>query len=166
MARHKVLKGVAHNIGHSFTSLMNYADDDYVMSHILNLARKSGRDTLTIDLLTGQANPSELIAAPISGVPSHYAETFRSHVVNSGSDPAFVKKAELTLRYDLSIEYSSIRVPEVRESPYVCDVRIEDDRGISYEAHFRGWWYPEKIPSKLDVRSRLNNWIRGVLRSS
>jgi len=29
MARYKVLKSVAHNIGHSFTSLMNYAGDDY-----------------------------------------------------------------------------------------------------------------------------------------
>src|SRR6516225_918103 len=31
MPRFKVLKGVAHNIGHSFTSLMNYSIDDYSM---------------------------------------------------------------------------------------------------------------------------------------
>jgi hypothetical protein len=37
MPRHKVLKGIAHNIGHSFTSLMNYAKDDYSMGHILRL---------------------------------------------------------------------------------------------------------------------------------
>jgi hypothetical protein len=29
MPRYKVLKSVAHNIGDSFTSLMNYAVDDY-----------------------------------------------------------------------------------------------------------------------------------------
>jgi len=52
MPRYKVLKGVAHNIGHSFTSLMNYAIDDYTMGHVLRLARQTGRDTLIIDLVT------------------------------------------------------------------------------------------------------------------
>jgi hypothetical protein len=31
MPRYKVLKGVAHHDGHSFTSLMNYVGNDYVM---------------------------------------------------------------------------------------------------------------------------------------
>lgn len=57
MARYKVLKSVAHNIGHSFTSLMNYVDDDYVMGHILHFARQTGRDTLTIDFVKGDAGP-------------------------------------------------------------------------------------------------------------
>ncbi len=39
MPGYKVLKGVAHNVGHSFTSLMNYADDDYTMGHILRFVR-------------------------------------------------------------------------------------------------------------------------------
>ena len=61
MARYKVLKSVAHNIGHSFTSLMNYADDDYVMSHILRFARNTGRDTLTLDFVRREAGPPELL---------------------------------------------------------------------------------------------------------
>jgi hypothetical protein len=42
MPRFKVLKGVAHNVGASFTSLMNYASDDYSMGHILRFARQQG----------------------------------------------------------------------------------------------------------------------------
>jgi hypothetical protein len=42
MPRFKVLKSVAHNIGHSFTSLMNYSRDDYSMGHILRFARETG----------------------------------------------------------------------------------------------------------------------------
>jgi hypothetical protein len=64
MPRYKVLKGVAHNIGHSFTSLMNYAIDDYTMGHILRLARKSGKDTLIIDFITGVGRPAELLQEP------------------------------------------------------------------------------------------------------
>ena len=31
MSSHKVLKSVVHNFGHSFTSLMNYRENDYVV---------------------------------------------------------------------------------------------------------------------------------------
>jgi len=33
MPKFKVLKGVAHNIGDSFTILMNYSADDYSLGH-------------------------------------------------------------------------------------------------------------------------------------
>jgi len=59
MPRFKVLKGVAHNIGHSFTSSMNYAIDDYTMGHVLRFARYSGNDTLHIDFTTGVGKPVE-----------------------------------------------------------------------------------------------------------
>lgn len=65
MAKFKVLQAVAHNIGHSFTSLMNYSGDDYVMGHLLNSARLTGRDTLSIDFMKGAASPPELIRPPI-----------------------------------------------------------------------------------------------------
>jgi hypothetical protein len=55
MPRFKVLKGVAHNIGHSFTSLMNYSVDDYSMGHILRYARETEIDTLVLDFVIGQA---------------------------------------------------------------------------------------------------------------
>jgi len=85
MSRYKVLKGVAHNIGHSFTSLMNYVDDDYVMGHILRFARSTGCSVLTIDFVTGVAQPPELLLSPISSVPSRYTEFFWDLVKNSGS---------------------------------------------------------------------------------
>ena len=80
MARYKVLKGVAHNIGHSFVSLMNYAVDDYVMGHLLRFARQTRRDTLTIDFVSGEAGPSELLQEPIRRfhlvTPSFFGTSF------------------------------------------------------------------------------------------
>src|SRR5262245_16305418 len=73
MPRYKVLKSVAHNIGHSFTSLTNYVGDDYVMGHILRLARLTGNDTLTINLITGEADPLDLLREPILEVPGWYS---------------------------------------------------------------------------------------------
>ena len=143
MARYKVLKGVAHNIGHSFTSLMNYAGDDYVMGHILRFARRTGRDTLTIDFVKGQGSPDELLAEPISEIPARYTKFFWDLVSRHGSDRSCVETATLTLRYDISIQRPLRRSPKIAESPYVCDVRISDTRGKDYAAHFRAWWHPE-----------------------
>jgi hypothetical protein len=150
MPRFRVLKGVAHNFGHSFTSLMNYVGDDYVMGHILRLARLSGKETLTIDLLTGQAGPPELLAKPVSEIPSRYVPFFWDLVQRHGSDRAYVQSAMLSLRYDLAVQRVTKRGSAFIESPYTCEVRITDTRGKHYLAHFEGWWYPERLhPSDL-----------------
>jgi hypothetical protein len=145
MARYKVLKSVAHNFGHSFTSLMNYADDDYVMGHILRLARATGRDTLTMDLVKGEAGPPELLAEPISELPARETKWFWHLVKVHGSDRSLVQSATLTLRFDIAIQRPHQSAPQFVESPYSCDVRITDTRGKDYVAHFDGWWYPERF---------------------
>jgi hypothetical protein len=149
MAQYRVLKSVAHNIGASFTSLMNYAGDDYVMGHLLTLARQSGQDTLTIDFVTGEARPPELLRPPISEVPVWYTKMFWDLVQRHGSDRSLVQSATLTLRYDISIEQPAKIAPELRESPFACDVQITDRRGKQYSAHFDGWWFPEKVSTPV-----------------
>jgi len=159
MARYKVLKGVAHNIGHSFTSLMNYMNDDYVMGHILRFARETGQDTLTIDFVKGEAGPSELLGAPISEVPSRYVKVFWDLVERHGSDRSLVQDALLTLRFDTAVERPLRTAPESKESPFTCDVQITDTRGAKYQAHFEGWWHPERFNSpKFVNRLRLKVW--------
>ena len=101
MPRYKVLKSVAYSLGHSFTSLMNYARDDYSMGHLLRFARATGRDTLIIDLMTGEASPVDLIQPPIENLPAHYAARLRDLVNHHGSDMRFVYAGGLTLRFDL-----------------------------------------------------------------
>ncbi len=138
MARYKVLKSVAHNIGQSFTSLMNYAGDDHVMGHVLRLARQTGCDTLAIDLVAGYAEPAELLQEPISKIPARYSRMFWSLVERHGSNRSFVKAATLVLRYDLHTQRPLHRNENIIESPYTCDVRITDDRGQDYTSHLHG----------------------------
>jgi hypothetical protein len=148
VARYKVLKSVAHNIGHSFTSLMNYAGDDYVMGHILRLARLTGQDTLTIDFVAGNAAPVELLQEPISEIPAQYTRFFWSLVETHGSDRTYVKAATLTLHYDIRTQRPLHGNLRIIESPYTCDVRITDDRGRAYTSHFAAWWYPERMENQ------------------
>jgi hypothetical protein len=144
MASYKVLKGVAHDIGHTFTSLTNYVVDDYVMGHILRFARRSGCDTLTIDFVTGEAGPPELLLEPISEVPTRYTKWFWEMIQRQGSDPSLVHSAKLTLKFDITMERPAAIAPEFQESPYECNVLIKDSRGKDYTAHFAGWWFPER----------------------
>ncbi len=150
MASYKVLKSVAHNIGHSFTSLMNYSGDDYVMGHILRFARRTGADTLTIDFVKGEGGPPELLGQPISEIPTRYTQFFWDLVSRHGSDRSCVQAATLTLRYDLATNRPLHRNPQLLESPYICDVRITDIRGKDYKAHFQAWWYPERLDDSKD----------------
>lgn len=160
MARYKVLKSVAHNTGHSFTSLMNYAGDDYVMGHILRFARRTGRDTLTIDFVKGEAGPRELLAEPISDIPTRYTEWFWHLVETQGSDRALVQAATLTLRFDIANQRPLSSAPQFIESPFVCDVEIRDTRGKNYRAHFDGWWHPERREhSKSEPRTWWKFWL-------
>ena len=143
MPRFKVLKSVAHNIGHSFTSLMNYSVDDYSMGHILRFARESGETTLTIDFLQGMGRPHALLRDPISELPRRYTKMFWDLVTRAGSDRTLVQSATLTLKYDLQ-RTQPVRGTETPQNPYTCDVSILDSRGKSYSAHFEGWWYVER----------------------
>jgi hypothetical protein len=152
MASYKVLKSVAHNVGHSFVSLMNYADDDYVMGHVLRFSRLTGHDCLTINLMTGEAAPPELLRAPVSEVPARYSKWFWDLVERQGSDRAYVRSATLNLRYDIATQRPVARNPEFVESPYVCNVRVTDSRGKEYVAHFDGWWYPERQSKQKNRR--------------
>jgi hypothetical protein len=68
MARYKVLQSVAHGVGHSFTSTLNYLHDDYVMGHLLAHARDGGGDTLVLDLLGGTGAPASLLGPPLQDV--------------------------------------------------------------------------------------------------
>ena len=163
MARYKVLKSVAHNIGHSFVSMMNYADDDYVMGHLLRFARQTLRDTLTIDFVSGQAGPSELLQEPISEVPSRYTKFFWDLVQRHGSDRSLVRDASLTVKFDLSVERPVRLAPQFKHSPFTCDVQVTDVRGVDYRAHFDGWWYPERTDtpeSDSGLRFRIWRWLR------
>jgi hypothetical protein len=155
MPRHKVLKSVAHNIGHSFTSLMNFVDDDYVMGHILRFARQSGHETLTIDFVTNEVKPPELVADPISEVPARYIKWFWDSVDRQGSDRSYVQAARLTLRFDIATQRPHSSLPGCMESPYHCDVTVTDDRGKRYDAHFEGWWYPERLG---EIASEARPW--------
>ena len=143
MKSYKIMKSIAHNLGHSFTSLMNYHGDDYVMGHILRAARSTGKEKLEIDLLTGIAEPIELLVEPIRESLVWHSKTFPDFVDRSGSDINLINSAKMTVQYTLGIERPYPHDHKYIENPYTCDVVIIDNRNKEHSAHFEGWWFPE-----------------------
>jgi hypothetical protein len=58
--KYKIIPGALHNFAHSFLSLMNYVDGEYIIDVLLDVISAAPNHTLTIDWL---ADP------PVSSVP-------------------------------------------------------------------------------------------------
>ncbi len=140
---YKIIKSIAHNLGHSFTSLMNYHGTDYVLGHILRAARMTGKYKLEVDFLTGTALPPELLFASVKESIEWYCKTFADFVNRSGSDIDLIVSAKMTIEFDLKTARPYPHNHRIIENPYKCDVVIIDNRQKEHTAHFEGWWFPE-----------------------
>ena len=143
MPSHKTLKSIAHNFGHSFTSLMNYHTDDYVLGHILKQARLTGYSKLSIDIKNKVAEPTDLVNEKISDSISRYLDWFPNFVKDSGASMDYISKATMCITFDLSRTKPCGFDSKVLQNPYTCEVIIVDDREKEYKAVLTDWWYPE-----------------------
>ena len=143
MASYKVLKSVAHSLGHSFTSLMHHRGNDYVMGHLLRRARQVQEEQFVVDLVAGTATPDVLLTPEVSPSVARYSEWLRELVSRQGSDMRNVAAATLSVAFDLKRQRRALLAPRQKESPYLCRVEITDDRGKLWHAEFAGWWFPE-----------------------
>lgn len=145
MAKHKTLQSVVNSFADSFTSLMNYSGDDYVMGHILTAARETGKARLDVDLLSGQIEPEDFLRDPIVSSMAYRCADFPKLVERNGSDPAYVATANMTIELDIETEQPVPHARHLRQSPFVCTVALTDDRGRIYQAVRKDWWYPEEV---------------------
>jgi hypothetical protein len=157
VASHKTLKSVVRSMVDSFTSLMNYSGDDYVMGHIVYAAWATGGTELRVDLMTGRVSPSPLLVPPVRDAVARYVAWFPGMVQASNSDMQFVAAAELLVAVD-PCQRRSIVGSSFQESPFRCSVRLTDDRGKVYAHEVSEWWYPEKSPQRPKERPWWQFW--------
>jgi hypothetical protein len=143
MISHKPLGSVSHNFGHSFISLMNYINDDYLLGHLLRQARKTNMNKLTVDILEGKSEPNQLLTNAIKTSIKHYCDWFPTLVNESGSTIDYVASATMTIEFDLKITRPYPKDSRYNENPFCCEILIIDDRGKEYRHTHSGWWFPE-----------------------
>ncbi len=163
MARYKVLKSVAHSFGHSFVSLMNYRDHDYVMGHLLTQARLTRQPSLLVNILTGDAAPASLLSRPVADSVRRYCDWFPDLVIRHGTELRYIRSAGMEITFNLQIERPVKGAAHLVESPFVCRVAIEDDRGKQWVAEIRDWWFPEATGPTGMAAKRRPRFIRRLL---
>jgi hypothetical protein len=138
--KYKVIKSAAHNLGHSFTSLMNYRADDYVMSYLARAALYSQSAELRVDLLSGAAAPAVLVEPPTSESISAYAAWLPKLLESHGVRPSAIISAGMLLRFQLDRVSDDRGFPGNFELPFTCEVVLGDDRGREHVGRVKGWW--------------------------
>ena len=140
MAKYRVLPSAAHNYGASFISVMNMAPDDYAMCHLLRAARRSGAGELRVDLMTGTAEPAELVPPPVAESIRAYCAGFGPHVQRSGAALDMVSRAELRVRVAWGRVIGAPQPDEVFHARLHCEVCIVDDRGKEHVGRTEEAW--------------------------
>ncbi len=56
--KYKNIYSAIHNFGHSFTSMMNYVDGDYVIDELSNIHQKEY--DIEVDWISGEFEPNQL----------------------------------------------------------------------------------------------------------
>lgn len=138
MPRYKVLKSVAHNVGHSFLSDMNTMDGftSFVPQQLFDVARKTDEDTVTIDFLKESIEPKVFEAPHIVQSLQQYRAMLEDLVVAQGAEWSMVRGACLTLRFHPPGSDRTVG----RRPKFECIVEIVDDRGIAHRGTPRNWW--------------------------
>jgi hypothetical protein len=138
--KYKNLKSVAHNFGHSFTSDLNWAAGDHVMSHLARAAIVTGRTELEADVRRGSAGPAELLPPPVRESLGHQSRKLDMLLASQRADPARVLGARLRVRLEVARRSTHPSQPSVCEIPFECVVELTDDRGVVHRGVHSDYW--------------------------
>ncbi len=82
--KYKNIKSAIHNFGHSFVSLMNYVDEEYVIEEIGRI-HKQGYD-IEINWLTREFKPVQFQSVRIKKSIGYWADSLKKHISSHNVD--------------------------------------------------------------------------------
>jgi hypothetical protein len=91
--KYKNIYSAIHNFGHSFLSLLNYVDGDYVIDELSNISSK-GCD-IEIDWLNNTFMPEEELTPRIKKSMDDYWATLNQHMQSQNVDVNRIKTLKL-----------------------------------------------------------------------
>lgn len=97
--KYKHIDAMLHNFGHSFTSLMNCVDGQYITDILPELARHSAKHEIDIDFSNGQISPPGEYPAVLHESISCWKDWLPRHIANHRLEPE--RLSEIHLRYRL-----------------------------------------------------------------
>lgn len=155
MGSRRHLTSVAFGTANSFVSRNNDVDGWWAIGQLLAELAPSDQG-YRIDLLSGKAHPP-IDERGLGGLGSAWARYLRWSLAQHGLSLDLVKRAELTLQFDRTVEVRS-RFPGGLERPFRCIVEIQDDRDRPYIGKAVGQCgrlddFPDPTPYRRPMRS-------------
>lgn len=141
--KYKRIKGVAHNLGHSFLSILNGVDEGgrytVVPRAIFTAAAAARVPEVRIDVLGRRIDPASLMSAPVREGLAIYHRTLPRLLETQNVEPAAVTGATITLALDHTRSRPAPYDPGERVPEFTCLVEITDDRGVAHRATPTRW---------------------------
>jgi hypothetical protein len=91
--KYKAIVATIHNFGHSFTSLMNYVDENYIVDDLSDIHRR-GLD-IEVDWLDGKFEPQSELTPRLRKSIGFWRGSLDSHLQRSGVE----RSALLSLKF-------------------------------------------------------------------
>ena len=144
--KYKILKSLAHNWGHSFTSDSNIVHEDFAMSYIVRAGVETGSSELRVDLLTGKVSPSSLLTDPARRSLEHYVRWFPELAASQGVPIEVIQQADAVLTLDLARQRAGTGSLETINVPFEIRVRLVDDLGREHLGKVVDVWPASREP--------------------
>ncbi len=142
--KYKVIRGVAHNLGHSFLSDSNAVMRDGVYTIVpavlFSAAKAAAVPRVDIDLMRETIQPPELAVPEVVQSLAFYHGWLPKLLSNHGVGSGVVQAATISISFDYARIRRSAFHPTEEIPEFGCTVRLTDDRGITHEAMPKDWW--------------------------
>ena len=142
--KYKLIRGVAHNLGHSFLSdsnaVMREGVYTIVPAVLFAAAKATAVPQVTINLLNEAIAPTELALPELAQAVSFYRNCLPQLLSSHGIDPSVIKGASITIDFDYSRTRRSQFHPADEIQEFLCAVQLTDDRGVAHVANPTEWW--------------------------
>lgn len=140
MPRMKMLKSIAHNVAHSYLSLMNYIDGEYTVERLYQIAKESKQTNIVIDILQKSIEPPVYATPQIKLSLIYLEDTFKSQLNSEEIPLKNIKYATIRISFDLEGTKISRNEPNLELSKYKCEPEIMDLNGNIYKKDVVEWW--------------------------
>lgn len=121
---YKRIESAIHNLAHSFMSLMNYVDGQYIIDLMPKLIRETPGHEIRVSLLDAAIHPHRDYDPAFLKSIGYYRTRVRSHLESENVDPATISSFHFVIYCD-------------NDEP-ICDAEATDDRGVLHRSTARG----------------------------
>lgn len=167
--KYKTINNVAHNIGHSFLSGLNYNPtldpiSEPISVHIGQIAIDTSTRNFSLNLLSGECFPDQFKTPIIETSAKQYQNRFQDLLIKHGVATQIVTSAQLKIHFYLEKLIKHNDKADNWELPLLYEIAIYDDRDVLHCGSDKETIGTSKQPIDIGEESLADNALQRFLR--